>query len=301
MWYIIIITVCLSVQVPGLLKRKEAHTSPINLKNKLKNPSIVRSLLTKPQQNRMPIFSWLIVILTSLESLAGEEDPSSWPGNLEPLASKAKLIQVGELDSFPSPQEFFMNYAYRGVPVVFRGGAKGFPAYSKWSDLYLKSIPEAQWTMVGVEINKKEDRTLPTQTMPLREFIQRYQSHNEYLVTSVPEYLRYDVLMPLPLQCTQVINNLVDCLLWISGGGTKSVLHNDNVDNINCIFSGRKEFLLLNYTKYKDDIIFDRIEEGAMSVDVDKVDFTKFPTLAKVDFHFASVSAGDCIFLPYKW
>ena len=32
--------------------------------------------------------------------------------------------------------------------------------------------------------------------------------------------------------------------MWFSSGGTKSVLHNDDADNINCILSGKKEFFM---------------------------------------------------------
>lgn len=34
--------------------------------------------------------------------------------------------------------------------------------------------------------------------------------------------------------------------MWFSSGGTKSVLHSDNVDNINCLFSGEKELYMVD-------------------------------------------------------
>ena len=43
--------------------------------------------------------------------------------------------------------------------------------------------------------------------------------------------------------------------MWFSSGGTKSVLHNDDVDNINCLFSGTKELLFIDYKKYNDKVI----------------------------------------------
>ena len=44
--------------------------------------------------------------------------------------------------------------------------------------------------------------------------------------------------------------------MWFSSGGTKSVLHNDDVDNINCLFSGTKELLFIDYKKYKEKVLF---------------------------------------------
>ena len=32
------------------------------------------------------------------------------------------------------------------------------------------------------------------------------------------------------------------------------MLHNDDVDNINCLFSGVKELLFIEYKKYKDKV-----------------------------------------------
>ncbi len=43
-------------------------------------------------------------------------------------------------------------------------------------------------------------------------------------------------------------------VMWFSSGGTKSVIHNDDVNNINCIFSGSKEFLFMNITKYRNQV-----------------------------------------------
>lgn len=40
----------------------------------------------------------------------------------------------------------------------------------------------------------------------------------------------------------------------MSTGGTKSVLHNDDLDNINCLLRGRKELLFINPNKYGDKV-----------------------------------------------
>ena len=47
---------------------------------------------------------------------------------------------------------------------------------------------------------------------------------------------------------------LVFQVMWFSSGGTKSVLHNDDVDNINCLFSGTKELLFIDYKKYNKKV-----------------------------------------------
>ena len=40
----------------------------------------------------------------------------------------------------------------------------------------------------------------------------------------------------------------------MSSGGTKSVLHTDDLDNINCLFRGSKELLFINPVKYQGKV-----------------------------------------------
>jgi len=46
--------------------------------------------------------------------------------------------------------------------------------------------------------------------------------------------------------CGGFTNMLQDAVVWFSSGGTKSVLHYDAVDNINCLFDGTKELVMIN-------------------------------------------------------
>lgn len=40
--------------------------------------------------------------------------------------------------------------------------------------------------------------------------------------------------------------------MWFSSGGTKSVVHTDSVENINCLVRGQKEFVLVDPHQYGD-------------------------------------------------
>ena len=37
------------------------------------------------------------------------------------------------------------------------------------------------------------------------------------------------------------------------------------------------------------------------SVDVDNVDIKAYPNFKKVTFYNASIEAGDCVYIPWKW
>lgn len=41
-------------------------------------------------------------------------------------------------------------------------------------------------------------------------------------------------------------------MMWFSSGGTSSVTHTDDYENILCIFSGVKELVLVDNYKFKD-------------------------------------------------
>ena len=47
--------------------------------------------------------------------------------------------------------------------------------------------------------------------------------------------------------------------------------------------------------------VIDRPNGGYSSLDVDAVDFTKFPDLAKVRYARVDMEAGDCLYIPYRW
>ncbi|XP_033095598.1 jmjC domain-containing protein C-like isoform X2 [Anneissia japonica] len=228
------------------------------------------------------------------------DSADSKPGHLRPLGSQKQKHPVDVVNHFLSPSEFFANYVYASKPVIFKGVAKTANAFKFWTDAYLANLPESSSTNVDVEFNKKENRTDPSTTMSVKEFFNRYKNEDIYLVTDVPSYLRKDVPIPKSLICKDVLKKLAATVMWISNGGTKSVLHNDDVDNINCLFSGKKEILFIDF-KYREYVILDHFEGGYSSVDVDKVDFTKYPGLSQVEFHYAEMTSGDCIFIPYKW
>ena len=42
--------------------------------------------------------------------------------------------------------------------------------------------------------------------------------------------------------------------MWFSGGGTKSVVHTDSVDNMNCVYDGDKFFVMVDPKKYAEKV-----------------------------------------------
>lgn len=49
-------------------------------------------------------------------------------------------------------------------------------------------------------------------------------------------------------------------MMWVSSGGTMSVLHNDYAENINCVFKGAKTFYLVD-RKHMDVVSIQKLLE----------------------------------------
>lgn len=61
------------------------------------------------------------------------------PGHLQPLGShQPPSGSIESSEVVPGPQEFFEENVRPGKPLLLRGAAKSMPAYSKWTDGYLR-------------------------------------------------------------------------------------------------------------------------------------------------------------------
>ncbi|XP_064608195.1 bifunctional peptidase and arginyl-hydroxylase JMJD5-like [Liolophura sinensis] len=224
------------------------------------------------------------------------------PGHLQKFGTGRPSKLMDEVEGFPSAQEFFHNYVSVLRPLKMTGAAKLSRAFHQWTDDYFTSLQELDAEDVLIESRKKENRTNPTSFMTLRQFVKIYNDTDQYMVNSVPRALRPDMVFPCPAQCESVVNGaVVDALMWFSSGGTKSVVHTDAVENINCLIRGDKEFVMIDPLLYGDKVDMDHPEGSYSDVDVDAVDYTKYPGLAEVEFVYVNMTAGDCLYIPYRW
>ncbi|XP_076305315.1 bifunctional peptidase and arginyl-hydroxylase JMJD5-like isoform X2 [Tachypleus tridentatus] len=225
---------------------------------------------------------------------------SAPPGHLKPLGFHQPPIPDGvtEMFEFPSPQQFWKEFVQASKPVIFRGVAKKLPAFSLWTDDFLRL--HYGHIHMSVEVKKKEDRTAATLLMLFSDFLRQYEEKPYYLVESLHFSFLKEIGIPKILQCGNLQKSLVDIVGWLSSGGTKSVLHIDSMDNLNCILDGSKVAFLVNHTLTKNVNI--DYEDGSYSgVDVEKVDMYRYPGLQDVPWYNVTINPGDCIFIPYMW
>lgn len=242
----------------------------------------------------------LVDLVRSEVSLS--DDPALFPGHLQPIGSGRPISKVKQIDGFPEPNDFFANYVHSKSKkaVIFKGGAKLSPAFNLWSDDYLRDHPESDTMQFDIEKGKKEDRKGNMMKRSVKDFINSYHTDDIYAVSDVPDQLKNQFLLPPPIRCNNIKDKLSMMLMWFSSGGTKSVLHQDSFENINCLYRGSKRLLIVEYPKYKKQVVIDR-PNGYSSVDVEKVDFTKYPSLREVEYWEAEMEAGDCLYIPFQW
>ncbi|KAK6171220.1 hypothetical protein SNE40_019455 [Patella caerulea] len=246
----------------------------------------------------------LVCILTYINFVYASEkiDLTKEPGHLKPFGTGRPIHQIDEVLGFPTPEDFLENYCLPLKPVKFKGGAKLSPAFHLWTDEYFLNLDIPPKNRVQLETVKKESRQQEVVTMDFKLFVKNYMNTSFYMVDTIPTFLTPDLVLPCSLQCPVLWNTkIADVVMWFSSGGTNSVIHYDSVDNINCVYRGSKDFVIVDPVKYEGMKLIDRPEGSYSDIDVDKMDYIKYPTLAKIEYIHAHLEPGDCLYIPHKW
>merc|ERR1711974_590206 len=158
------------------------------------------------------------------------------------------------MTSIPTPEEFYKHSTKdKGTsePIVFRGAAKGMPAMQWTNDDYLmEKFPNAK--ISGVEYQLKETRAggnVPGMNT-MKDFLGKYNTSDIYMVSKIPKEMKADAQFLPCMNCGGFLSYLDVANMWMGRGGSKSVVHYDDQDNINCLFSGTKRFIFM-HPKYK--------------------------------------------------
>eukprot|EP00439_Symbiodinium_sp_Y106_P082923 s536_g22.t1 len=164
--------------------------------------------------------------------------------------------ELSERKDVPGPEEFYKEYCTSdngsGRPVVFRSAAVSWKAMKWSSDEYLLERFGSE-RISGVEHNLKETRTggQVDGMVKLRDFLGQYNTTDIYMVSGVPKKMMKEVEFLPCLQCGGYLSFLDTNNFWMGRGGSKSVVHYDDQDNINCMIAGEKRFVFM-HPSYKE-------------------------------------------------
>ncbi|XP_041480490.1 uncharacterized protein LOC121427977 [Lytechinus variegatus] len=247
----------------------------------------------------------VVFCLILLQCLAnGNTEGGHLPGHLDVLGKhRPPEGHIEILHELPSPREFWEKYARDGIPVLFRGMANNSLGVHRWTDDYLKEHYSDLRVKIEAKAEKEYypegDKGMGQDTMGY--FLKTYQSRNAYIVSQLPDPMSKEVSVPPFMTCGTFSQRLLEANLWFSNGGTKSLLHRDADNAINCLYFGTKDWIFID-SKYEDMIpIADEGTEaygGFALLNPDSVDLELFPKFADVPWTYGNVTAGDCIFLP---
>ncbi|XP_071534213.1 bifunctional peptidase and (3S)-lysyl hydroxylase Jmjd7 isoform X2 [Panulirus ornatus] len=248
--------------------------------------------------------------------------------------------EVPVLDEIPTSLELYRNWIAPNKPVIFRGAIKEWPAIKKWSFEYLRNQIGNKEVSVAVTPNGFADAPCDGYfVMPEERFMMfdsfldvmknpesqpgifYVQKQNSNFTDEFPEIL-CDAAPDIPW-FSQALGKEPDAVnFWMGDQRAVTSMHKDHYENIYCVVSGYKDFILLppmdlpwipykNYpaATYKE-IIADKfvIQEDTKTgsvpwicIDPLKPDLEKYPQYKHASPVYCRVHAGDALYLPSLW
>lgn len=255
--------------------------------------------------------------------------------------------QISELKELPNALEFARDYYAKNTPVIIRGAVAHWPAVMKWTPEYLQSTLNDKVVDVAVTPNgyadglAKQDGeeyfVLPMETkMPLSELLQRLddpmgavhyiQKQNSNFSEDFPE-LAGDIVSSDLDFAQQCFNKPPDAVnFWLGDERAITSMHKDPYENVYCVISGYKDFILLpphqlscvprrSYPTgiykqkscgqyYIEPLMDDEdMQQHTEWVSIDPLapDMGTYPQYAKARPLRVRVNAGDVLYLPNYW
>jgi hypothetical protein len=201
---------------------------------------------------------------------------------------------------------FYDDYVRRMRPLVLRGAVADDPALRLWNSKYLRE------TYGGMKVRMEtkdegdfdEAAQVPSEGS-LKRFLAEFKDAG-YVVTQLPDPMSNETTLPSCISCGPVTDHILEANLWVSTGNTMSLIHKDSNNQLNCLYSGVKDWTLFSpvygprlylvdeqpgVDQTYDTAGFSRIPPRA-------VDLKEWPLLEGVPFMRVRVRAGDCIYVP---
>lgn len=195
---------------------------------------------------------FLLFIFELIQCLSSSESHNELPrGHGEELGRHRDSdghVDIIDAEDLPSPKQFWDQYASIRKPVIFRGAGKHFPAFHLWTDEYLKE----NYGELEVKLeSKREKDEVPVGERGLgrdtiRSFLETYQEKDSYTVSQLPDPLSTEVMVLPFLMCGSFSERILEANLWLSSGGTRSMLHKDADNAFNCLLNGTKNWILIH-------------------------------------------------------
>ncbi|XP_050404429.1 uncharacterized protein LOC126820477 [Patella vulgata] len=225
-------------------------------------------------------------------------------GHLRPLGFQGSPVgPVEDYEGIPDAKELYYDYASTWKPVVFRDSITESPIFNTWEkDDYLKkTYGHLNISVITRKGAKKDYLYRERQTMKLKKFLAEYMYEDWYLAGTVPHDMMHELPLPKCVQCGTIANYLQEAELWMSSGGTSSMLHSHEDHNLHCVLFGRRDFILIE-NKYKSAFAFKEEYPNSVAghspLDMEMINALKYTKIADIPWTWSTLHQGDCIFIP---
>jgi hypothetical protein len=255
-------------------------------------------------------------------------------GHLRPLGWQNRAdAQVSEESVNIKPEEFWDMYVKQKKPIIIRGLVSGSDVIEKWTDTYLNR----NYGKLDIKVtHKKQTKEENKVKMSLNKFLQGYRVEDWNLNVIIPDEMLPEIPLPHVINCgpfirdiseknnkevklgnnsiddsSSKISQLIEPILLISAGETSSLLQSQPYHNIHCVFDGRADFFMIPTEQFEKlrnaknwrnllDLheTFPHSSYWYSKINVDMVNAYKYKILQNLVWNWASLRAGDCIYLP---
>lgn len=212
-------------------------------------------------------------------------------------------IPVTEVTSIDA-ESFRRDFVEAHKPLIVRGALRDWDAMN-WTDEYLEGAVGEQKVKVDIFPYSEQGRVLIPQAqrveMMFRDFLGCYQNEaaNHYVadINLFPrlhmDLGQHPVFEVFPIHRRKTF--------FMGNGKQESALHYDDNENIMCMASGEKEFLLYDTSDFV--YMYAQDEEKDFCSDLDPVSpqFDKYPEFVHAQQYHARVGAGDLLYVPCYW
>mmetsp|Transcript_30763 Transcript_30763/g.70961 ORF Transcript_30763/g.70961 Transcript_30763/m.70961 type:complete len:358 (+) Transcript_30763:96-1169(+) len=225
----------------------------------------------------------------------GGGDPGL-PGHLLPMGKHRPPKAIAETSYPLDPQDFYTNFVLPGRPVLIKGGARELQLDTKWTDKELSRRHGREEVLV--ERQKKEKRGIEPGVMSLKKFLGSYKKRGIYLAAQPTMELLEDVPLPSLLSCEEMHEHTYTLNMWMSSGGTTSLMHLDDAENVLHMIDGVKRVVLVSPQQTVDVYADEAVHAPTSPIDPEAVDMVLFPRFYNVTWEAAKVEAGDALYIP---
>lgn len=268
------------------------------------------------------------------------------------LSNEAKDLYLGthvpELYEIPTSIEFVRDYVAKNLPVVIREATLDhWPAITKWNSKHFRTLMGQKDVTVAITPNGYADGlaekdgdeyfVMPLERqMAMNDFLDTLDNHHplvHYIQKQNSNFtddfseLCSDIDISLLGFSAEAFNKQPDAVnFWMGDERAITSMHKDPYENIYCVVSGYKDFILippvdlqwvprakypsaLYKLNHQNEVVIDPIVDDDkepisvewVSIDPLKPDLDKYPDYAKASVFEVRVNAGDILYLPSLW